>query len=269
MTQYYLHDGNQELGPFSLEQLKTHHLNSYSKIWHEGLADWTNAGDIRELAATFSKRTPPPFESNFSQGAPLTPPPAKPAPNFFKKKSNLYALIAVAVIALAAIIGWLIYQNSRHSEIIYSINDKIVAQENNKDEAAAKRQQLNAALTAKNMTFRNNWSDYISATSNAYLHSDMGGISNLEVLVSNDTDYQLDEVEVQVNYIKASGTLFKSETVYVLNVPAKGFKSASAPDSDRGTSVNMDIQSISSKKMHFCYSIYNGDISSKDPYFCK
>ena len=269
MTQYYLHDGNQELGPLSLEQLKGHRLNSYSKIWHEGLVDWTNAGDIRELAAYLSRRTPPPFESAFSQRAPLTPPPAKPAPNFLKKNPNLYALIGVAVIALAGIIGWLVYQNSLHSEVIFSINDKIATQENNKNGAAAKRQQLNAALTAKNMKFRNNWSDYISATSNRYSYSDMGGISNLEVLVSNDTDYMLDEVEVLVNYVKANGTLFKSETFSVFNVPAKGFKSASAPDSDRGTSVNMDIQSISSKKMHFCYSIYNLDYSSKDPYFCK
>jgi hypothetical protein len=37
MTQYFLHDGNQEQGPFDFEQLKLQNVKKETKIWHGGL----------------------------------------------------------------------------------------------------------------------------------------------------------------------------------------------------------------------------------------
>jgi len=139
------------------------------------------------------------------------------------------------------------------------------------DEASkeAERLKINIANTEKNKKYRNNWSDFISATTNEGSYSRLGGISGLEILVTNETEYLLDEVEVQVGYVKANGEYFKTETVSVFNVPANSAKSQNAPDSDRGTSVDMTIMGITSKKMHFCYAPGNWGNNSEDPYFCK
>ena len=49
MKKYFIHDGNQQLGPFSLEELKDKGLTSKSMIWFEGLGTWTEAQFISEL----------------------------------------------------------------------------------------------------------------------------------------------------------------------------------------------------------------------------
>jgi hypothetical protein len=49
----------------------------------------------------------------------------------------------------------------------------------------------------------------------------------------------------------------------------------SAPESSRGTSVDVRMDGINSKKMHFCFFVTNGIGTfsepefSEDPYFCR
>jgi hypothetical protein len=270
MTNYYLHDGNQEQGPFDIEQLKSHGLKKETKIWHEGLEHWTTVGELEELKDLLNRKTPPPLNKTTEE---TKAPPKYSNPNSFsepvavKKKSNLFPFLILILLIPGGIIGWLVYQNSQNAEIIHTIDDKVNTQESDKDNAEQERQRINSANTEKNMNYRNNWSNYIGATNNRYTYSEMGGISNLEIVVTNKTEYMLDEVEVLVSYVKSNGDDFKTETVTVYNIPANSTKSASAPESNRGTSVNIDIQGIVSRKMHFCYPADNGN--PEDPYFCK
>ncbi len=133
----------------------------------------------------------------------------------------------------------------------------------------AEKDRVNGVLTEKYMGYRNNWSSFITATSNAYSYSEMGGISNLQVVVYNQTDKSIDEVQVKVYYIKANGGTYKSETVSVTNIGPNGSKSVSAPSSDRGTSASMSIESISAKSFHFCYPYGMDGNKNLDPFFCK
>jgi hypothetical protein len=66
MKKYYLHDGQVQAGPFSIEELKQKNVHTVTPIWYEGLSNWTTAGKVEELAELFSATTPPPF---------ATPPP--------------------------------------------------------------------------------------------------------------------------------------------------------------------------------------------------
>jgi len=92
----------------------------------------------------------------------------------------------------------------------------------------------------------------------------------LDIIVTNNTEYLLNEVNVAVDYIKDSGGIYKTEIVAIYNIPAKQDKSASAPESDRGTSVTTKVQSISSKKLHMCYNNYIAPKAGEiDPYFCR
>ena len=131
------------------------------------------------------------------------------------------------------------------------------------------RKRINAEITAKNTNYRNNWERFIWAKNDEYEYSPLGGIYNLEVVVTNETEYTLDEVVVSVQYIKDNGAIHKTEAVTIYNVPPHGKASMPAPDSDRGTSVKMEINAISSKKMHFCYDSAIDTRGVEDPYFCK
>jgi len=91
----------------------------------------------------------------------------------------------------------------------------------------------------------------------------------LEVIVFNRTDKIIDEVQVKVEYIKANGGTYKFETVSTTNIGPGSKKSVSAPSSDRGTSVKINIESITAKAFHFCYPYGMDGNKNSDPYFCK
>ena len=135
--------------------------------------------------------------------------------------------------------------------------------------AEAEKERINKELTEKYMGYRNSWKNYISASNNQYTRSEIGGIYDLAVIVYNETDQLIDEVQVRVDYLKSSGAVFKSETVSVTNIGPASTKSVSAPNSERGTSVKMEIISIAAKSFHFCYPFGMEGNQSFDPYFCK
>ena len=48
---YYLNSDNQRIGPFTLDQLLANHITGQTLIWRAGLAQWTNAMSVPEVAA--------------------------------------------------------------------------------------------------------------------------------------------------------------------------------------------------------------------------
>lgn len=61
MKKYYLHNGTEEEGPFSMEELSDQKLKKSTEIWYEGLEDWTTVGEVDELK-DLVKVTPPPLK---------------------------------------------------------------------------------------------------------------------------------------------------------------------------------------------------------------
>ena len=293
MTQYFIHDGQNEKGPLDFEQLKFETLKKDTPIWYEGIENWTTVGEVEEfnnLMAT--KLTPPPLKKTIEPITSSTPPTsytASPDNSFVPttKKSLKLPLIIASAIAVIGIIGWLIYQNKSQADSLSQVQERVTQQDQQQQakeqEQQAKEQQrlleeqqaqtekdrINASLTEVYMGYRNNWRSYITVTSNAYTYSDMGGISNLQVIINNLTDKNIDEVQVKIYYIKANGGTYKSETVSVTNIGPNAHKSVSAPSSDRGTSASMSIESITAKSFHFCYPYGMDENKNLDPYYCK
>jgi len=58
MKEYYFADGNEQKGPYSLEELKNNKISATTLIWREGLNDWIEAKRLKELEILF-KSTPP------------------------------------------------------------------------------------------------------------------------------------------------------------------------------------------------------------------
>lgn len=275
MRKYFIHNGESENGPFDIEQLKTMQIKSETPIWYEGIQNWTIAGNVEELKSILiSTSTPPKFEKFAQQNTNVNPPNfTKPKyennQNFEPKKSKTLrnVLIGVGVLALV-FIGLSIVENN--SEPTYNENGEFIGVDSSAVAVDDEKDRINEELTIKNRNYRNNIEQYVGANTNRYSYNELGGISNLDIIVTNNTEYILDEVNVNVDYIKDNGGIYKSEIVTVYNIPAKQDKSVSAPESDRGTSVETKIQTISSKKLHMCYdNTFAPKAGEIDPYFCK
>lgn len=72
MKKYFLHNGSESSGPFTLEELKEKNIVKTTPIWFDGLEHWKTAAEIPELTRLFVV-TPPPFNSSSN----TTPSPKK------------------------------------------------------------------------------------------------------------------------------------------------------------------------------------------------
>jgi len=62
MKKYFIHDGTEQKGAFTFEELQLMFLPDDLKIWHEGLDNWTEITNVPELKDLLkNKSTPPPF----------------------------------------------------------------------------------------------------------------------------------------------------------------------------------------------------------------
>jgi hypothetical protein len=284
MRQFFIHNGQSEIGPFDLEQLKSQSLTKDTPIWYEGLENWTTAEKVEELKSLFTlKSTPPPLVKQIVETSP-TPPNFKT--NTFnnsnavnetplKKKSFVIPAVIGGVIVLGSLVAWLVYINSQNSSTINSLQEQVTTQDNTiqtqqnqDDEKEAERKRINAAVTEKNMNFRNNFENYIKVQNDdPSVDYTLGGISEFNVYVSNETTYLLDQVDIYIQYIRKNGELAQDKTISLFNVPAGSSETGIAPSSVNGVKVNCSISKIISKKMHFCFPSDNGN--PEDPYFCK
>ena len=67
MKKYFYTNGNDKLGPFSIEELKEKNINSETFIWYEGLSDWKKVSEISELNGLFPNVAPNIQQQNYYQ----------------------------------------------------------------------------------------------------------------------------------------------------------------------------------------------------------
>jgi len=80
--------------------------------------------------------------------------------------------------------------------------------------------------------------------SNYMVNRLFGGIHDLRVTVTNNSDYLVDIVKVKVSYIKADGGLYKEESLYFSQLAPHSVQTLDAPNSDRGTIVHINQESL-------------------------
>lgn len=99
MKKFYLHDGNSQLGPFSLQELKEQGISRDTPVWHQDLQDWTAAGKLNELAPLFKEITPPPFKlAAKDDGSHLLEPPQR------KKSLRLGKVLMITFVLMIAVL---------------------------------------------------------------------------------------------------------------------------------------------------------------------
>lgn len=139
MQKFYIHKDNQQLGPFSIVELRDLNITRDTMVWYEGAENWKKAIEIEELKEIF-KSIPPPLETSKSS----SPPPLnnnianeerKVVEEKKIEKKGSKMLFGIIAFILAIGIGAMVYSNqqAKSSEIQRQLDEqriKIQEQEN-------------------------------------------------------------------------------------------------------------------------------------------
>lgn len=274
MTAYYLHDGQNEVGPFTIDSLKRQNLTRNTPIREYGSNNWLPAEKLdalKDLVAPKKVRRPkdilPVISEKFTH---------------LQRKNPLAlygTLLGLAVLACLSIYSVTSSAHLNVSAPVPQIQSQVSA-------AVALPVAVHQASTAevikptekntqtvvkedKTKATRLHWTKLISATNSNYGIGLLGGIKDLNVVLTNRTEYPIDEAVLKVTYIKANGGIWKTKLVTVFGVPAHESKEESVPDVGRGKKVKVGIYKIVSKKMNFSYTEGQKINNPLDPYQTK
>jgi hypothetical protein len=140
MHNFYIHFEGQQLGPFTLEELKQRGINRNTMVWFDGLSEWKEAGLIAELKPLFLNQ-PPPFnkQSTSSNGS------AEPIMNNQSQPQNggskLVWLLAVLCIIVIGILI-LIDQQKKQDKINRQLSQQQEQIDEHNAERAAEQERL-------------------------------------------------------------------------------------------------------------------------------
>jgi hypothetical protein len=161
------------------------------------------------------------------------------------------------------------YSLSAHLREVQQKNQQVTEGMEQIQQATQYSAQTKGTFVDQKKYYRQHWQNYIHVSLNNYKTGLLGGVHDIKVIVTNDSEFPLDNVVASVQYYRANGKLFKTETVDVNNIKAKSSSGASAPDSRKGMSVKLVLNRITSQQMNFCWSpdkkTAPGDM---DPYAC-
>ena len=123
-------------------------------------------------------------------------------------------------------------------------NKSVVVFEEKQEHAVAKEQpeaEARPALTRENL-FK-----LVTVKPNAYKTGVLGGISNLQFELTNNSDVELHRVAVEIKYLGPEKKVVKTQTVYFENVSPGAQITLDVPKSNRGVSIEYHVTDIKSQ----------------------
>jgi hypothetical protein len=90
----------------------------------------------------------------------------------------------------------------------------------------------------------------VTVESNDYKRGLFGGIRDLQLTVVNKSDILLDDVTVELQYIKANELPLRTESILFHSIAPQGSQTISIPPSSRGVKVTYKITHIESKELN-------------------
>jgi serine/threonine protein kinase len=210
-----------------------------------------------------------------------------------RKRSGLVAWItSMCLVLFCGVTFWVFRSliNEQHlresslSAAIESDKRELEERQQNLDERERRQEEIDRKQKAEKKRLENekqqirmNFRNYITVSRSGYSAAFLGGITGLYITVQNNTKFKLDLVEIDVSYIKDNGGVHMVETIQFPRLGAQSYMKMKAPDSNRGTSVDYYIRSISSSALDLCYDAseeFEGEYEStsqvpEDPYRCK
>jgi hypothetical protein len=146
MKEFYYSDGDQQKGPFNLEEIKNQKISKNTMIWYIGLTNWIEASQVDELQVLFNS----------------TPPPIKPQPPTIiktKQHKRWPVLVIIFSCAFVILLIGLIFFTTRPTENENKSNS--VTSHSNYEEPVREKtpEELRAELKIKE---KSNPLDYLS-----------------------------------------------------------------------------------------------------------
>ncbi len=125
MNTYYLHNGIESSGPFTLEELKIKKITPKTPVWCQGMTDWKTAADIEELKNIIFITTPPPLNKNTVLATPaptnevkqITDKKRTKSTRIFGLKKSVFFLVTTIGILVIASLFLNLYQENRRAEL--------------------------------------------------------------------------------------------------------------------------------------------------------
>jgi hypothetical protein len=84
----------------------------------------------------------------------------------------------------------------------------------------------------------------------------LGGISDLDITVANNSLYTLDQVYVEIKYYSMDKKMVKSQTLLFSNVPAGKKKTLEAPRTNRGVKIDYTVTNVNAKALGLAQTGY-------------
>ena len=278
MKKYFIHNDQESLGPFTVEELAAMEITKYTPVWCDGLPGWTPAMHVRELKSLWSDKEPfvytavPPafdksaYEHAVKDGA---QPLLKVAPRERGLGSPVFwvGLVALATTVIVAL-SFRYHQRTVNQTYMTALEQRKWEDSLDKEMGAAavsepelQNDTTTSALVgapdeAFERTRREYALNYTRMNIERYLRAAktfdvkrFGGIKDAKVAVYNNSDFPIDRADVQVVYIKANGEVFKSQTISLTNIPAHGKREAAVPDEKRGTDLRCTLKRVTDAEL--------------------
>lgn len=112
--------------------------------------------------------------------------------------------------------------------------------------AAADTAAISEAKAKKGKEGRNLKNRIVTVTASRFLASEKKGIRNLELKVMNGSGHMLEQIILQVEFLKANGELIHLENYTARKVPAHGFKNIKVPAGTKGKKIAYRILEVKS-----------------------
>lgn len=103
---------------------------------------------------------------------------------------------------------------------------------------------------------RKNIHQLVAVDANKYKTGVLGGISDLQLTISNNSLYPLDQVEVEVRYLGPEKRVVKTQLLLFNDVAPGEQKTVDAPRTNRGVTVDYVITRINSKALGLAHAGY-------------
>ncbi|MDI1234237.1 MAG: hypothetical protein PSX81_08145 [bacterium] len=276
MKQLFYSNGIDVFGPVDLQEFSKNRYYKSTLIWYEGLEVWVNINDCDELKHLIGTMATPSIDIAVAHSLPDLTPPLTKQLNTPKNKVKRYAIISSVIVTLIVLLSFY-YWNIKPTnaapvaleEGALPIEPKMIPIDS--VELLKKQEAETIRKSAEIKTYRMNWSKFVSATTNEYKSNELGGISDLKILLKNNCPYKIDYVLVQVNYLKQNGSVYLTEMLDFNNIEANTSSELFAPNSDRGVKISCSIKAIRSEGLNLCFDKTAKNfkkLASEDPYQC-
>jgi hypothetical protein len=266
MNTFFIHDGRNEVGPFTLDVLKGQIISRNTPVRHEGSDQWMPAEKIAGLKEIVLPR-------KIKRPKDIVPVIMERAADFRQRRPRTaYAILFC--IALIAGVSLYSLDNKVSTALPKAGIDLLPAPAQTAANAPLlatgvipkKEEKKESPKSDKEKAARLRWNKLFSASNSNYGIGLLGGIKDLKVVVTNRSDYPVEEAVAKLTYIKANGEVWKTKLVTVYGVPANDSKEQSVPDVSRGKKVTITLHKIVSKKMKFRYTAGKRSGTADDPY---